>query len=67
MFTFLFSQPLTCKFNFHIRSVVAEQDTSCPAWLCALVGFLCFVMLVPGVLDHTGYSIFLDEDAMLNS
>ena len=51
LFKFLICQLLTSKFVFHNRSDVAEREISvCPAWLCALVGFLCFVMLVPGLL-----------------
>ena len=51
LFTFSFRQPLAKNLNIHISSAVADRKAFVrPAWLCALVGFLCFVMLVPGLL-----------------
>ena len=44
----LFHQCLT---NPHTPPSISEREISVrPAWLCALVGFFCFVMLVPGLL-----------------
>ena len=50
MFTFLISQRISSNLHIPFRSSETEREISCPACLCALVGFLCFVMLVPGVL-----------------
>ena len=55
-FKFLIFEPLTCRFFFPVPSSVAERDVSnLHAWLYALVGFLCFVMLVPRQLVAQNY------------
>ena len=47
MFTFSFRQPLANNLNIRISSAVADRKAFVrPAWLCALVGFLFFVMML---------------------
>jgi hypothetical protein len=49
--THLFSTCLTFLINFQKPSANADRYISrFSVWFCALVGFLCFVMLIPGVL-----------------
>ena len=50
MFTFLISQRISSNLHIPFRSLETERDISIPVRLCALVGFLFFVMLVPGLL-----------------
>ena len=48
---FSFGQIFSELFTFYFPIVIVNRDISVrPAWLCPLVGFLCFVILVPGIL-----------------
>jgi hypothetical protein len=49
-FDFIFSPPFARQSNIRSHSTVVELEISLPAMPGALVGFLCFVLLVPGLL-----------------